>query len=364
MPDQIWIDRDDEISALARKLEAHERIGVDTEFLRERTFFPKLCLVQIAAGEEVFCVDAMRCRLDPLLPLFTAGATQKIIHAARQDLEALHFSTRRVVTPIFDTQIAAGCAGLKAQIGYAELAGTLLGVHLAKEHTRTDWSRRPLTPEQLIYAADDVRYLGDIADLLSGRLRELGRATWVAEDCAALEDARLYEPNPEFAWERLRGLAQIDPEPRARAKAIAIWRERLARDRDLPRSWVLADASVFDVAHANPASAAALYAVRGIAPTFNRQFAESLVEVLAEASRGAVADSAPRQEARPTDAQKALLRRLVGVLDARAAELQVSAEILATRGDLRTLVLGGRDVHALEGWRRAEIGELLLSNLD
>ena len=363
MPDQIWIDRDDEISALARTLAAHGRIGIDTEFLRERTFFPKLCLLQIAAGEEIFCVDALRCRLDPLLPLFTAGAARKIIHAARQDLEALYLSTRCVLTPIFDTQIAAGCAGLKAQIGYAELASTLLGVRLAKEHTRTDWSQRPLTPAQLQYAADDVRYLGEIAALLSGRLRELGRENWVAEDCAALEDSRLYEPHPEFAWERLRGLAQLDPAPRARAKAIAIWRERLARERDLPRSWVLADASVFDVAHANPGSAAALYAVRGIAPSFNRQFAESLVGTLAEVSRSAVADAAPRQDARPTDAQKALLNRLIGIVDARAAELEVSAEILATRGELKTLALGGRSVHALEGWRRAEIGERLLSNL-
>ena len=363
MPDQIWIERDDELTDLAQRLSAQPQIGVDTEFLREKTFFPKLCLLQIAAGEEIFCVDAMRCRLDPLLPPFTADATRKIVHAARQDLEALYFPTRRVMTPIFDTQIAAGCVGLKPQIGYAELASTLLGVRLTKEHTRTDWSRRPLSPEQLSYAADDVRYLAGIAELLEGRLRELGREAWVAEDCAALADTRLYEPPPAASWERLRGIAQLDPEPRARAKAIAVWRERLARDRDLPRSWILADAAIFDIAFANPASAAALYEVSGIPPSFNRQFAASLVEALQQQARAAVVDSAPRQDARPTDAQKALLNRLIGVVDARAAELGLSAEILAPRGELKALALGNRDGRALQGWRRGEIGESLLSNL-
>src|ERR1700730_683663 len=164
MPDAIWIDRDDELPALARTLESQAWIGLDTEFLRERTFFPKLCLLQLAAGAQIWCVDTLRIgSLDPLMPVLTEHASRKVIHAARQDLEAVYLTTRRVMTPVFDTQIAAGCIGLKPQAGYAELVKTLLDVSIPKGQTRTDWSKRPLSREQLEYAADDVLYLGDIS---------------------------------------------------------------------------------------------------------------------------------------------------------------------------------------------------------
>src|SRR3984957_4619796 len=212
MPDAIWIDKDNELPPLAQTLQAQAWIGVDTEFLRERTFFPKLCLLQLAAGGRIWCVDTLRIgSLDPLMAALTAPAVAKVIHAARQDLEAVYLSSKRIVAPVFDTQIAAGCIGLKPQIGYAELVKTLLDVTIPKGQTRTDWSKRPLTREQLEYAADDVLYLGEVASHLSRRLRELGREHWVAEDCLALQDKQLYEPDPAQAWARLRGLAQLAP---------------------------------------------------------------------------------------------------------------------------------------------------------
>src|SRR5271168_330304 len=259
MPDAIWIDKDDELPPLALILESQAWIGVDTEFLRERTFFPKLCLLQLAAGGRIWCVDTLRIgSLDPLMAALTAPAARKIIHAARQDLEAVYLSAKRVISPVFDTQIAAGCIGLKPQVGYAELVKTLLDVTIPKGQTRTDWSMRPLTREQLEYAADDVLYLGDIAAELGERLRALGREHWVREDCEGLEDRELYEPDPSLAWVRLRGVAQLAPAPRARAKALAIWREKLARERDLPRAWILSDAAIFSIAQANPATPAQL----------------------------------------------------------------------------------------------------------
>src|SRR5271165_2021863 len=194
MPDAIWIDRGEELPPLARTLESQTSIGLDTEFLRERTFFPKLCLLQLAAGGEVWCVDTLRGGLDVLVPALTAAASRKIIHSARQDLEAFYLNAKRVISPVFDTQIAAGCIGLKPQIGYAELVKTLLHVTLPKGQTRTDWLRRPLTREQLEYAADDVLYLGEIAERLTERLKDLGREHWASEDCAALQNPRLYEP--------------------------------------------------------------------------------------------------------------------------------------------------------------------------
>ena len=364
MPDAIWVDKNDEFPALARTLQSQALIGVDTEFLRERTFFPKLCLLQLAAAGDIWCIDTLRGgSLEQLVPALTATTTRKVIHAARQDLEAFYLRTKRVISPVFDTQIAAGCVGMKPQVGYAELVKTLLDVTISKGQTRTDWSKRPLTREQLEYATDDVLYLGEIAERLNERLKELRRDHWAAEDCAALEDPLLYEPDPATAWERVRGIHQLDPKPRARAKSVAVWREKLARERDLPRAWIISDAALFAVAHANPSSRASLGALHDLPPNFNEVFAADLLKTLQETSSIPVTDMDPGQESRPTPAQKALIDRLAKIVDARAAALQVSAELLAPRGELKALALGKRDSHALAGWRRQEIGGLLLEEL-
>ena len=360
MPDAIWIDRSEELEALARTLESQPAIGLDTEFLRERTFFPKLCLLQLRAAGRIWCVDTLRIEsLDALMPVLTAPHVRKLIHAARQDLEAIYLSARQVVSPVFDTQIAAACIGMKPQVGYAELVKTLLDVTIPKGQTRTDWSKRPLTPAQLEYAADDVLYLDAIAQVLNERLQKLGRERWVREDCLELEERRLYEPDPAQAWERLRGIGQLAPEPRARAKAIAVWREKVARERDLPRAWILSDAAVFSIAHANPATAAALDAVQPM----NEKFSAALLDALALSSSGELQDMEPVQESRPTPEQKALLDTLSKIVDARAAELQLSAEVLAPRGELKALAMGRRDTHALSGWRLEQIGNQLLATL-
>jgi ribonuclease D len=255
------------------------------------------------------------------------------------------------MSPVFDTQIAAGCIGLKPQVGYAELVKTLLDVAIPKGQTRTDWSKRPLTRDQLDYAADDVLYLGDVANHLSVRLRELGREHWVLEDCLALEDRQLYEPDPSQAWSRLRGLAQLAPASRGRVKTIANWREKQARVRDLPRAWILPDADIFSVAQGAP-------------PPLNDSLAASLESALEEASDDGL-DQEPSQDARPTPEQKALIDRLAKIVDSRALELRISAEVLAPRGEIKALAMGKRagaprDSHALTGWRREEIGTRLL----
>jgi ribonuclease D len=360
MPDAIWIDGSAELPALARTLEQQSSIGVDTEFLRERTFFPKLCLLQLSAAGQIWCVDTLRVgSLEPLMPALTAPGTRKLIHAARQDLEAVYLTSKQVLSPVFDTQIAAACIGMKPQVGYAELVKTLLNVTIPKGQTRTDWSKRPLTHEQLVYAADDVLYLGAIADELAHRLTELEREHWAREDCLELEDRRLYEPDESSAWERLRGIGQLAVAPRARAKILAMWREKLARERDLPRAWILSDAAIFSIAHAAPADAAALDAVQPM----NEKFAATLLDALRAVSGAPLTDLEPVRDSRPTPEQKALLDRLIKIVDARAAELQISAEVLAPRGELKALAMGRRDTHALKGWRREEIGTLLLAAL-
>ncbi|HEY2679343.1 MAG TPA: ribonuclease D [Steroidobacteraceae bacterium] len=361
MPEAIWIDQSEQLAQLAHTLGSHASIGVDTEFLRERTFFPKLCLLQLCAAGQVWCVDTLKIgSLEPLLPILTAPRARKLIHAARQDLEALYLAGKRVVSPVFDTQIAAACIGMKPQVGYAELVKTLLDITVPKGQTRTDWSKRPLTKEQLDYAADDVLYLGDVAGELTHRLADLGREHWVLEDCAALEDMKHYDPDPSKSWSRLRGIGQLEPETRARAKALAAWREKLARERDLPRAWILSDAALFSIAYGNPGTPEALAAVQPL----NDKFAATLLDALHAAPGLDASDLEPAQESRPTPEQKALLDRLAKIVDARAAELKVSAEVLAPRGELKSLALGKRDSHALQGWRMHEIGARLLACVD
>jgi len=172
MPDAIWIDRREDLEPLAALLENRQWIGLDTEFLREKTFFPKLCLLQIAAAGRIWCIDTLSgAGLEPLAAALTSPSSRKVIHAARQDLEAVYLTSRRIIAPVFDTQVAAACIGLKPQVGYAELVKVLLDVTLVKGQTRTDWSKRPLSHAQLLYAAEDVLYLEELAVRLSGRPR-------------------------------------------------------------------------------------------------------------------------------------------------------------------------------------------------
>lgn len=368
MPETIWIDRGAELEALAHQLSPEPSIGLDTEFLRERTFFPKLCLLQLAAGGRVWCVDTLHCgSLEPLAAVLTGPGARKVIHSARQDLEAFYLamsrSRARVISPVFDTQVAAACIGFKPQIGYAELVKSLLGVTLVKGQTRTDWSRRPLTQAQLEYAADDVAYLNEAAALLTERLRELGRENWALEDCRALENERLYDPDPADAWKRLRSVRQLPQPIRARAQALAIWRERTARERDLPRGWILSDEALFSTAEAGPTTPAALAAAVAPQKALNDSLTRGVLEALAGAAASPSADGEPARDLRPTPEQRAKIERLAGVVDARAAALGVSAEVLAPRGELKALAMGNLGIQALEGWRQAEIGNALLEAL-
>jgi ribonuclease D len=363
MPETIWIARSDELETLARELAAAPSIGLDTEFLRERTFFPRLCLLQLAAAGRVWCVDTLSCgSLEPLIPALTDQGLRKVIHSARQDLEAFYLTVKRVISPVFDTQIAAACLGFKPQTGYADLVKSVLGVTLAKGQTRTDWSRRPLTPAQLEYAADDVAYLNEIAALLTERLRTLGREDWVLEDCRALEHSRLYDPDPADAWKRLRNIRQLPGPVCARARALAVWRERMARERDLPRGWIVSDDAILRVAGGAPATRAALSAA--LAP--QKPLSDALAEGALEALRTAAGENAiaePGRDPRPTPEEKILIERLAARVDTRAATLGVSAEILAPRGELKALAMGDRTLPSLKGWRLREIGTELLEAL-
>ena len=350
-----------ELASLAGRLARAPAFGLDTEFLRERTYRAELCLLQIADTQGAVCVDPLALAdLAPLAPVLAAGP-QKVMHASRQDLEVL-LPVAGAVRPLFDTQIAAALIGLPAQIGYGELVRRLLGHELDKAHTRTDWSRRPLSPEQVSYALDDVRFLLPLKDTLCTELERLGRRAWLEEELARLTEPDGSGADPEQAWTRIKGLKGLDPHRTRLARALGAWRERRAIERNRPRGWILEDGLLRDIVIRAPRTAAELAAIPDLPPGVLKHCGEELLAAIRSAEL-------PRElppintRVAPDPAASTLFKKLAAVHRAVAAELALSPEVLATRRDLEQLAEGARDVPALRGWRRAVIGERLLAAL-
>jgi len=355
-------DTADAVTDLAARLGSLASIGLDTEFLRERTYRAELCLIQVSAGHDAVCIDPIAVSdLGALAVPLTAGGIVKVMHASRQDLEVL-LPAVGLVRPVFDTQIAAALAGFAAQIGYAELTRRLLGIELPKAHTRTDWSRRPLSPEQIEYARDDVRHLIPLQLVLDERLEKLGRRAWLAEELEGLADARALATDPEEAWRRVKGLRGLDASRERLARGLAAWRERRAVERNRPRGWILDDSVLRELIVRVPRSRAALEAIAEMPDGVVRHCGEELLACIAAAD---VPDPAPPLDTRgrPDPTRSALVKELSARVQAIAAELDISPEVLATRRDLERLAEGGEDIAALRGWRRGVIGERLLAAL-
>jgi ribonuclease D len=351
-----------DLAALGARLAAEPRVGLDTEFLRERTYRAQLCLVQLSSPGDALCVDPLVLTdLTPLAGVLASSAVVKVMHASRQDLEVLMPSTG-LVRPVFDTQIAAALTGLPAQLGYAEAVRRLLGRELSKSHTRTDWSRRPLSSEQLEYALDDVRYLLPLAARLEEQLVRLGRLGWLAEELSTLEDAGALGTDPDNAWQRLKGLRELDPARVRLARALAAWRERRAVDSNRPRGWILDDAVLREIILRLPRSLEALSQIPGIPPGVVKHRGE---ELLGEVRGADIPDPPPPLPGRPRPdpAKAALVKKLAAIIQAAAGELNLVPEVLATRRDLEQLADGSRDIALLRGWRRAAFGERLLAAL-
>jgi len=336
-------------------------IALDTEFVRERTYYPRLCLVQVAAADRLALIDPLaiadaRALVAPLID----PTRPKLLHAARQDVEALLPLTGTPLAPVFDTQLAAALLGFASQVGYAELVRQLLGVELAKGHARTDWARRPLSPEQLAYAADDVRYLPALAALLDERLAAAGRRGWMDEESAALTDMSLYRVEPAEAWRRLKGLERLQPAAQRAIRALARWREERAMERDLPRGWVLPDAALYDIAQARPRARGDLSRLASVPrATVDRAGGEILKAISDEPDvpDDPIVDDEPHAGPEQLRRLKALQQHLLAI----AGELEIQPEVLATRRDLTALLRGERELPVLSGWRRTIIGEPLLA---
>ncbi len=350
------------LQELAAQLQGAEALALDTEFMRERTYRAELCLLQIGSNARLACVDPLALPvLDELRAALATGPAIKVLHAARQDLEVLQ-PVVGMLSPVFDTQIAAALAGFAAQVGYGELVRTVLGHELPKGQTRTDWSRRPLSPEQVDYALDDVRYLLPLRAELLQRLDALGRLGWLDEEFAGLVDPSLLAVDPERAWLRVRALQGLDEGRTALAQSIAAWRERRAVSRNRPRGWILDDGVMREVVVRVPRDRSALASIPEMPEGVVKHSGDELLAMIHAAQIADPPPPMPRRE-RPDPAHLALVKRLADTTQSVATQLAMAPEILATRKDLERIARGDTDVSPMRGWRREAIGDALRARL-
>ncbi|HET7369554.1 MAG TPA: ribonuclease D [Gammaproteobacteria bacterium] len=360
MEDFLYIDRDDQLVELCSNLAHCDWLGIDTEFLREKTYYPKLCLVQIASEQHIACIDPLTITdLSPLAALLTGPGIVKILHAARQDIEVLFHALDTVPSPVFDTQLAAGFCGYGDQIGYAALTTEITGVELAKAHTRADWSRRPLKPDELAYAADDVRYLGALYRHLHDRLDVMHRLGWLDAETAILNDPALYAPDPDAGWLRVRGHSRLeDAAARGVLHALATWRERRAMRKDRPRRWILTDEALIEVALRAPQSIDELGGIAGIGGLLKAGCGEALIAAIADGLKNPLP---PPAGSTPTPDERNLARQMGKMVRECAARMNLAPALLANRKQLERLAQGERNLPVLTGWRRELVGEQLLA---
>lgn len=363
-PSDLLVDRPAAVPRAVAAVTAAPLVAIDTEFVRTTQFAPRLCLVQLAAGDAIFCVDELAdLELGALWDALLADG-ERVLHAAKQDLEVIYQRCGRLPARVFDTQVAAALTGHPAQVGYAALVQALLGVEVDKTHTRADWSRRPLAPELIAYAATDVAHLPAVHARLRADLAAAGRLAWAEEDSARLLDPALYATAPDLAWKRLGVLPQLPVPAQLRARRLARLREELAIRADKPRQWILSDRALLDIAFRGPADLAALGACDDVAPGFVRKQGERVLAELAAAAVEFATGTDLTQEPRPDAVDPVLVKRLAKETETCGKDLGIAPEILATRKDLTGLIRGERGGRVLGGWRRDVIGSRLVEVLE
>ncbi len=349
-----------ELAAACRRMAAHPFVTIDTEFLRETTYYPLLCVAQMASAEEAVVIDALAPEIDlaPFFALMGDEQVMKVFHAARQDIEIVWHRAKLIPRPIFDTQVAAMVLGYGDSISYEQLVQRITGDSLDKSHRFTDWTRRPLSDAQLAYAISDVTHLRDVYLALVDDLGRRGRVDWVQEEMGVLTSADTYRMDPENAWQRLKTRVR-KPKELAVLIEVAAWREREARSRDVPRSRVLKDDVIGDIAVQAPTTIDRLKNLRSLPKGFERsRWGEAIVEAV---GRGLARDV--RTLPRPTRVQNSangtaaveLLKVLLRMVSERH---HVAPKVIATVDDLERIAADDQaKVPALAGWRRELFGE-------
>ena len=356
-----YIDTADELDSFCGALRAADWIALDTEFLREKTYYPKLCLLQVATPNSVACIDPLV--LDELAPLldilFDEGIT-KVMHSGRQDMEIFYHLAGKLPSPVFDTQIAALMLGYPEQVGYATLVKEELGIELDKLHTRADWTQRPLSGDQIQYAADDVIYLVEIYQRLSDKLAALGRRDWLLDDFQRLTDADLYNNPPGDAWQKVKGGNRLRGDSLSIMQTLAGWREQMAQQKNRPKGWILRDDALIDISRHRPASLEALAKIRGLSEGLVRHSGSRIVELVSEAT-GKKPTPFPDKgrHTKLSPDQNALVDVMMALVRLSGEQNNLNPAVLATRKQLEILVLGEQDTAVVQGWRKKFVGEQL-----
>ncbi|MGI4787900.1 MAG: ribonuclease D [Janthinobacterium lividum] len=350
------------LADLCRDLQVAGRFALDTEFVGERTYLPRLCFVQVATEEFIALVDTLAVsQLDPLWDLVVDPNIETILHAAREDLRLSYYgSGKRLPRNIFDTQVAAGFIGLPAYpLSYARLAEALMGVKLSKAETRSEWDRRPLTPAQLEYARDDVRYLLPITDKIKRLLGRMNRTEWMQEEMGRFSEARTYEVAPEEAYLRLRTGRGFTARPTALLRAVASWREQEAQDRDIPARSLLRDEVLIELAQRPPRRLTDFRRLRGFPEVEEVTFGAPLLEALntaralpEEALPSPLSSSGPEE----TPRERVLGDLLYGLGEALCLERNLAPELTLTKADALAAARGQSETSLLSGWRRTAVG--------
>ncbi|MES2905621.1 MAG: ribonuclease D [Pseudomonadota bacterium] len=354
-----------DLAAACKAFALEPYITVDTEFLRETTYWPKLCLIQIGGIEKSLIVDVLAdgISLEPFYALMTDRNVIKVFHAARQDIETMWHLGKIIPVPLFDTQIAASVLGFGEQVGYDQIVQQLTGHKIDKTQRFTNWAKRPLTKAQLDYAIDDVVHLREVYEKLKAQLVEKGRSSWVDDETAFLSDPKLYDADPERAWLRLRGRLR-KPREVAIMIELAAWREREAVSRNVPRGRILKDDAMADIAQRPPHDEAGLGALRSVQQGFERS--KDASAVLEAVKRGLARDpkdlpeeAAPQK--RPQNGAAATVELLKVLLKKTAEETGVSAKMLATVDELEDIAMNDNpSVPSLKGWRYELFGEIAM----
>ncbi|MEM0898646.1 MAG: ribonuclease D [Pseudomonadota bacterium] len=359
------ITETDALAEVCERFRQSPYITIDTEFVRETTFWPDLCLVQIAMDDDAVLIDPLAKGIDlaPLIALLEDQTVIKVFHSARQDLEIFYKLMGSVPMPLFDTQVAAMVCGFGDQIAYDQLVKRLTGAHIDKTSRFTDWKRRPLTEKQTDYALADVTHLRDVYRLLSEQLEETGRAGWVTEEMSLLENPETYDMPPENAWQRMK-MRVRKPLDFQIMRDLAQWREETARERNVPRNRVMKDDAIYEIAQQQPITVQALSRLRAVPRGLEKSSKASAIIRIVEAAKELDPDDLMRVPRPPasqegTGAAVDLLRIYLKIVSEREG---VAAKVLATTADLEALANLGEDadIAALSGWRRELFGESAL----
>lgn len=358
LPDHSWVDTDDGLALLCESLQDAPYLIIDTEFLRERTYRPELCLVQVKYKETLACIDSQAVNdLKPFFELLHNRDIEKVFHAASQDLEIFYLLSKKVPGPIFDTQVAAPLLGYNEQIGYANLVNERLNIELSKSQTRADWTRRPLSDSQVAYALDDVIYLENVYLNMKAELKEAERLEWLSEDFLAAEEPEKYEQPAKLRWRKIRNIQRYKGATLSIIQALATWRELKAREINQPRNWLMKDDVLCTLAQQKPDSIKELSHIRGLDRKTRDRFGDELLDQI-QTSKDQTPEPVPPfiKKVKLTPQRLATVQLLNAWVHQRAGDLSIAASILAPQKALEKMVSGdGRG--ALEGWRDRLIGD-------